>query len=85
MDEYEVIRGDIDGKKKYCRIPIRSRTAEQMLENGFKELNAEAILSMPQETATRMIDAIIADWQYWLKRANELFVLSSALREVGDE
>ena len=51
MSECEIIRGAIDGKKKYCRIPIRSRTAERMQEDGVAELSAEAILDMPREQA----------------------------------
>lgn len=78
MSECEIIRGAIDGKKKYCRIPIRSRTAERLLEDGVAELSAEAILDMPREQAAQTIDAIMRDWEYWLKRANELFVLWDA-------
>lgn len=81
MEEYEIIRGDIDGAHKYCRIPIRSRLAEQMAEDDITELTAKTILAMPHDQAIRVIDAIVADWQYWLKRANELFVLSSAIRK----
>lgn len=78
MSECEIIRGTIDGNAKYCRIPIRSRTAERMQEDGVAELSAEAILSMPREQAAQTIDAIMRDWAYWLKRANELFVLWDA-------
>lgn len=78
MSECEIIRGAIDGKEKYCRIPIRSRTAERLLEDGVAELSAEAILDMPREQAAQTIDAIMRDWAYWLKRANELFVLWDA-------
>lgn len=75
MSEFEIIRGEIDGKAKYCRIPIRSKIAETMMEDGKFELSADAILSMPREQAARTIDAIMQDWLYWLKRANELYVL----------
>jgi hypothetical protein len=75
MNEFEIIRGAIDGKEKYCRIPIRSKIAETMVEDGKYELSADAILSMPREQAARTIDAIMQDWLYWLKRANELYVL----------
>ena len=34
MNEFEIIRGAIDGKEKYCRIPIRSKIAETMVEDG---------------------------------------------------
>ena len=74
-EEYKVIRDSINGKKKYCRIPIRSRMAEVMQESGIYELNAEKILEMPHDTAIRTIDAILYDWKYWLNRANELFVI----------
>ena len=73
----EIIRGTINGKAKYCRIPIRSKTAEQMQQNGITELSAETILAMPHDSAAKVIDAIIADWAYWLRRANELFVLQT--------
>lgn len=81
MEEFEIVRGSVDGKEKYCRIPIRSRTAEQMQESDLAELNAEIILSMPHDQAVRVIDAIVGDWQYWLKRANEFFVRLAAFRE----
>lgn len=81
-DEYEIVRGEINGKKKYCRIPIRCRTIEQMQENGIEELSAETILAMPHDEAARTIDAIVEDWSYWLRRANELFVRWAA-QEAG--
>ena len=81
-DECEIIRGEIDGKKKYCRIPIRSRTIEQMQVSGVAELSAETILAMPHDEAARTIDAIVEDWSYWLRRANELFVRWAA-QEAG--
>lgn len=80
MDEYEIIRGDVDGQHKYCRIPIKSRIAERMQEAGIAELNAESILAMSHDEAVKTIDAIMADWQYWLKRAGELFVLYEGVR-----
>ena len=67
-----IIRGTINGKAKYCRIPIRSRLFETMQDGG--ELNAEIILSMPHEKAVAVIDAIMADWFYWMRRAGEYFV-----------
>lgn len=76
MDKYGIVRGEINGKAKYCRIPIRSKTAEQMQQNNIGELSAEKILEMPHDVAARTIDAIIDDWAYWLRRANELFVIS---------
>ena len=85
MGEDEVIRGSIDGKKKYARIPIRSKTAEMMQENNISELNAENILSMPYEQAVRTIDAIVADWMYWLKRAGEMFIKLQGLQKEGGE
>ncbi len=85
MNEYEIIRGSVDGKEKYCRIPVRSKIAEQMAENDITELTAEKILEMPHDIAVRTIDAIMADWQYWLKRAGELFVLyQGSRRDVVD-
>lgn len=75
MSEYEIIRGMVDGKAKYCRIPIRSRVAERMMEDGATKLSAEAILEMPHDTAIKTIDALMSDWMYWLNRANELFIL----------
>lgn len=80
MNEYEVIRGDVGEQHKYCRIPIQSRIAERMQETGVAELNAESILAMPHDEAVKTIDAIMADWQYWLKRAGELFVLYEGVR-----
>lgn len=86
MDEFEIIRGTVKGKEKYCRIPVRSRTAELMQEADVAELSAEAILSMPHDAAVRVIDAIIDDWAYWLRRANELFILKAgADSEYGNE
>lgn len=73
--EYEILRGKVDGKEKYCRIPIRSKVADVIYEEGISELSAEKILEMPHSTAINTIDAIIEDWCYWLGRANELFVL----------
>ncbi len=68
----QIIRGTIDGKAKYCRIPVRSKLYETMQEGG--ELSAEAILAMPHEKAVVVIDAIMADWFYWMRRAGEYFV-----------
>lgn len=82
--DYGVIRGEIDGKAKYCRIPIRSKTADIMQESGIAELNAGKILDMPRDIAVRTIDAIMADWRYWLNRANELFVLYQGVAENAD-
>ena len=31
---------------------------------------------MPHDKAAAVIDAIMADWLYWLKRAGELWVLT---------
>lgn len=85
MDEYEIIRGSVDGKNKYCRIPIRSKTAAQMEENGLTEISSEKILAMPHDMAANTIDAIIDDWSYWLKRANELFVMWAACQSSREE
>lgn len=68
----QIIRGTIDGKAKYCRIPVRSKLYETMQEGG--ELSAEIILAMPHEKAVAVIDAIMADWFYWMRRAGEYFV-----------
>lgn len=79
MDKTEipgVIRGTINGKAKYCRIPIRSRLFDAMQDGG--ELNADAILSMPHDKAVQVIDAIMADWLYWMRRAGEYFVALKA-------
>ena len=76
MSEPSVIRGTIDGREKYCRIPIRSRLYESVMEDSTTELSAEAILAMPHNKAVAVIDAIMADWLYWLKRAGELWVLT---------
>lgn len=84
MNEYEILRESVDGKKKYCRIPIRSKIAKQMQENHITELSAEEILSMPHDTAVRTIEAIIEDWSYWLKRANELFVKWAACQSLQE-
>lgn len=68
----QVIRGTINGKAKYCRIPVRSKLYELMQESG--ELSAETILAMPHEKAAAVIDAIMSDWLYWMRRAGEYFV-----------
>ncbi len=52
-----------------------------MQEKGVAELSAGVILSMPHDEAVKAIDAVIADWQYWLKRANELFIRWAALQK----
>ena len=80
MDDFEVIRGDIDRKHKYCRIPVKSKMANKMQEYGFAELSAEIILAMPHDEAVKTIDAIMADWMYWLRRAGELFILYEGVR-----
>lgn len=85
MPEYEIIRGTIDGKEKYCRIPVRSRLAEQMMEDSETELSAEKILEMPHDQAVKIIDCIVADWKYWLQRAGELFVLYHGVCEKKEE
>lgn len=72
----EIIRGEITGQKKYCRIPIRSKLYECVMEDDGTELSAESILAMPHEKAAAVIDAIMEDWMYWLKRAGELWVLT---------
>ena len=83
--EFEIIRGEIDGKKKYCRIPIRSKVAEMMQDDGIYELNAESILAMPHERAAATIDALVNDWMYWLRRANELFIRLEATNTGNEE
>lgn len=85
MSEFEIIRGAIDSKEKYCRIPVRSKIAETMMEDGKSELSADAILDMPREQAARTIDAIMQDWLYWLKRAGELYVLLQGSRPPEGE
>ena len=69
MSDPGVIRGTINGQEKYCRIPIRSRLYESVMEDNTTELSSEAILAMPHDKAAAVIDAIMADWLYWLKRA----------------
>lgn len=68
----QVIRGTINGKAKYCRIPVRSKLYELMQDSG--ELSGETILAMPHEKAVAVIDAIMHDWLYWMRRAGEYFV-----------
>ncbi len=77
----EIIRRKIDGEQKYCRIPIRSKLAETIMDNTDTELSAEKILAMPHDKAAAVIDAIMRDWLYWMKRAGELWVLT---REMED-
>ena len=77
----EVIRGTINGKEKYCRLPIRSKLAETMMLDETTELSAEKILSMPHDKAAAVIDAIMQDWLYWLKRAGELWVLTRGVEK----
>ncbi len=79
----EVIRGTINGKAKYCRIPVRSKLYETMQGSG--ELTAENILSMPREKAVMVIDAIMSDWFYWMKRAGEYFVQLSPEPPVKED
>lgn len=67
-----VIRGTINGKAKYCRLPVRNKLYELMQEDV--EFSAETILAMPHEKAVAVIDAIVADWLYWMRRAGEYFV-----------
>lgn len=67
-----VIRGTINGKAMYCRIPVRSKLFELMQESG--DLSAETILAMPHEKAVAVIDAIMHDWLFWMPRAGEYFV-----------
>ena len=67
-----VIRGTINGKAKYCRIPVRSKLYDLMQES--EELSAETILAMPHEKAVAVIDAIMSDWMYWMRRAGEYFI-----------
>lgn len=81
VEDYMVIRGEIGGKAKYCRIPIRSKIADVMQESDIYELNAGKILEMPHDQAIRTIDAIVEDWRYWLNRANELFILHQGIKE----
>ena len=66
MSNQGVIRGTIDGQEKYCRIPIRSRLYESVMEDNTTELSSEAILAMPHDKAAAVIDAIMADWLYWI-------------------
>lgn len=61
MDEYEIVRGKVEGKEKYCRIPIQSLIAEVMQQEGNAELSAITILEMPHDKAVETIDAIIED------------------------
>lgn len=80
-----VIRGKIDGREKYCRIPIRSKTAEIMMRDELWELNADTILSMPAEQAAAVIDAIVEDWMYWLRRAGELWARVTASERLESQ
>ena len=47
----EIIRGTIDGEQKYCRIPIRSKLAETIMDDTDTELSAEKILAMTTHIA----------------------------------
>lgn len=71
-EQPQIIRGTINGKAKYCRLPVRSKLYESMQKGG--ELSAEKILAMPHEKAVAVIDAIMYDWLYWMRRAGEYFV-----------
>lgn len=79
----EIIRGKIGGREKYCRIPIRSKLYESVMEDETTELSAEAILAMPHDKAAAVINAIMEDWMYWLKRAGELWVLTREDKKDG--
>ena len=41
MSEFEIIRGTVEGKEKYCRIPLRSKTGDLMQNEGIDELSSE--------------------------------------------
>ena len=43
----------------------------------------KCILDMPRDQAVRVIDALMQDWMYWLKRAGELYILEK--RRTDDE
>ena len=76
----KVIRGAVNGKNMYCRIPIRSKLAETMMEDDTTKINAELILAMPHDQAVKVLDAIMEDWMYWLKRSAELYVQARVMR-----
>lgn len=79
--EPKTIRGSIKGKMKYQRIPIRSKFYEQCMEmNG--EVNADTILDLPREKAAEIINALVEDWMYWLKRAGELYIMNRANERI---
>lgn len=77
----EIIRGTINGEQKYCRIPVRSKLSETIMDDEDTELSAEKILAMPHDKAAAVINAIMQDWMYWLKRAGELWVLTREMEE----
>lgn len=79
-NEYEIIRGEIDGKKKYCRIPVQSKFAQRI--DGLDEITAEIILDMPRDQASLIIDALVDDWMYWLNRANQLYILAKGIKNT---
>lgn len=80
----EIIRGTINGKAKYCRIPVRSKVFEICQKDDLWEISAETVLAMPEDQAKLIVDAIIADWMYWLRRSAELFVRVQALEGGSD-
>lgn len=56
-------------RKSIAESQSRSRLYESVMEDNTTELSSEAILAMPHDKAAAVIDAIMADWLYWLKRA----------------
>ena len=61
------------------------RKYESVMEDDTTELSAEAILAMPHDKAAAVIDAIMSDWHYWLKRAGELWVLTRNSAEEAEK
>lgn len=84
MADEMVLRGKINGQEKYCRLPIRSKFADSLYPDQAM-ITAESILAMPHDRAVEVIDALVDDWMYWLRRANELFVLQQRAEKPEEE
>ncbi len=65
---------------KYCRSS--SKPVNTMMKELVSEINAEYILALPHERAVKLIDGIVNDWMYWVKKAVELRILIEAHERV---
>ena len=51
MDEHKIIRGRVEGKEKYCRIPIRrKRKTDEEISAAIENLEAIEIIDAQEDT-----------------------------------